>query len=168
MNEYIKRAYMRIGVVSLLVLAVALIVFGVVRNSRGASLTYFAQHANPASIETEIEDVVVGNGKEIVAGAKVSVDYVGLLTNGSAFDTSREDWAKEYGIFTQGRTYSPYELTVGSGQVIRGWDEGLLGMKEGGVRRLAIPASKAYGKDGNGTIPGNSMLIFEINLIKVE
>jgi len=168
MNEYIKRTYMRIGVVSLLVLAVALITFGVVRNSKGASLTYFAQHANPASIETAIEDVIVGSGKEVVVGSKVSVDYVGLLTNGTAFDTSREEWAKEYGILTQGRTYAQYELIVGSGQVIRGWDEGLMGMKEGGVRRLAIPASKAYGKDGNGTIPGNSMLIFEINLIKVD
>ena len=102
-------------------------------------------------------DEKVGDGKEAKAGDTVSVHYTGTLTNGKKFDSSRD----------RGK---PFEFPLGAGRVIKGWDEGVAGMKEGGKRKLTIPADLAYGSReiGDGLIPANSTLIFEVELVKVK
>ena len=87
----------------------------------------------------------------------MTVQYVGSLTNGTIFDASAKHGT------------SGFTFTLGAGQVIKGWDEGLVGMKEGGKRKLIIPASLAYGSQAVGNvIPANSTLIFEVELVKVQ
>ncbi len=107
--------------------------------------------------ELKSEDLVVGTGAEAKAGDTVTVQYVGQLTNGQVFDASRN----------HGNT--GFTFTLGAGQVIQGWDMGVLGMKEGGKRKLTIPSNLAYGNQdvGGGLIPANSTLIFEVELVKV-
>jgi len=102
-----------------------------------------------------IDDIKVGDGAEVKAGDKVSVHYIGTLQDGSEFDNSK-------------KRGQPFEFTVGGGQVIKGWDEGLLGMKVGGQRILVIPPDKAYGEAGVGPIPPNSTLVFAIELIEIK
>lgn len=107
--------------------------------------------------EMQSTDVVVGTGVEAVAGKKVTVEYVGTLTNGTKFDASKD----------HGKAFT---FTLGAGQVIKGWDQGVLGMKVGGKRNLVIPPDLAYGATGTpgGPIPPNATLHFEIELLKVE
>ncbi len=102
-----------------------------------------------------VDDIKVGEGAEVKAGDKVSVHYIGTLQDGSEFDNSK-------------KRGQPFEFTVGGGQVIKGWDEGLLGMKVGGQRILVIPPEKAYGEAGVGPIPPNSTLVFAIELIAIK
>lgn len=102
-----------------------------------------------------IEDVVVGSGAEAVAGKKVTAHYVGTLTNGTQFDSSVDRGA-------------PFSFVLGAGQVIQGWDKGIVGMKVGGKRTLTIPPELAYGENGIGPIPPNSTLIFDVELLAVE
>lgn len=102
-----------------------------------------------------IEDVKVGTGAEAVSGKRVTVHYVGTLTNGSKFDSSRDRGTG----FTFG---------LGAGQVIKGWDQGVAGMKVGGVRKLTIPPELGYGERGfPPVIPANSTLLFEVELLSV-
>ncbi|MEY3219200.1 MAG: hypothetical protein RIT27_557 [Pseudomonadota bacterium] len=102
-----------------------------------------------------IEDVVVGAGAEAISGKRVTVHYVGTLTDGSKFDSSRDRG--------QGFTFN-----LGAGQVIRGWDQGVAGMKIGGIRKLTIPPELGYGARGfPPVIPANSTLIFEIELLDI-
>ena len=104
-----------------------------------------------------VQDEVVGTGAEAKAGDSVTVNYVGALTNGTVFDAS-----KNHG--DQGFTFA-----LGRGQVIKGWDLGVAGMKVGGKRRLLIPAALAYGAQSPGAgIPANSDLIFDVELLKVR
>ena len=100
----------------------------------------------------EIWDAKEGEGEAVKAGATVTVHYTGWLTNGKEFDSSFGD--------------KPVSFPLG--KVIKGWQEGIPGMKPGGVRRLKIPAELGYGKDGtpDGAIPGNATLVFEVKLIK--
>lgn len=101
-------------------------------------------------------DETVGSGAEATAGKKVSVNYVGTLTNGTKFDSSYD-------------RNQPFSFTLGSGQVIKGWDDGVVGMKVGGKRKLVIPADLAYGDSSpSAAIPPNSTLVFEIELLGVE
>lgn len=103
----------------------------------------------------QIEDLKVGTGAEAKAGQNVSVHYVGTLTNGSKFDSSRDRG-------------SPFEFRLGAGQVIKGWDQGVAGMKVGGLRKLTIPPDMGYGARGfPPVIPGNSTLVFEVELLGV-
>ena len=103
----------------------------------------------------EIEEVKVGTGAGADAGKKVTVHYVGTLTNGSKFDSSRD-------------RNEGFSFKLGAGQVIRGWDEGVAGMKVGGVRKLTIPPGLAYGAAGfPPVIPPNSTLVFEVELLSV-
>jgi FKBP-type peptidyl-prolyl cis-trans isomerase len=103
----------------------------------------------------EVVDLVVGQGAEAVAGKRVSVHYTGTLTNGSKFDSSLD----------RGK---PFEFQLGAGQVIKGWDQGVAGMKVGGKRKLTIPADLGYGARGfPPVIPPNSTLVFEVELLGV-
>jgi peptidylprolyl isomerase len=109
--------------------------------------------APPAKLETK--DLIVGTGQEAKAGDSVTVNYVGVLyKGGKEFDSS---WKRK----------EPFGFTLGKGQVIAGWDQGIAGMKVGGRRELIIPASLAYGSKGTATIPPNSELVFVVDLLAV-
>ena len=105
----------------------------------------------------KVEDLITGTGPAAKSGDKISVRYVGTLyDNGKEFDSS---WK---------RGKAPFQLTLGQGQVIQGWDQGLVGMKVGGRRRLTIPPDLAYGAQGQPpTIPANATLVFDVDLTKV-
>ncbi|MDD2657518.1 MAG: FKBP-type peptidyl-prolyl cis-trans isomerase [Candidatus Pacebacteria bacterium] len=107
--------------------------------------------------ELMMKDTVVGTGAVATAGDSVTVNYVGALTNGTIFDASANHGS------------AGFTFTLGAGQVIKGWDEGVAGMKEGGKRTLLIPAALAYGSQSPGAgIPANSDLVFEVELLKVQ
>ena len=106
--------------------------------------------------ELIIEDLKVGEGNAVAQYNIVTVNYTGWLTDGTKFDSS----------LNPGRT--PFRFTVGGGQVIKGWDEGLIGMKVRGKRKLTIPPSMGYGNQDMGDIPPNSTLVFEIDLLIIE
>ena len=102
-----------------------------------------------------IEELVVGSGAAAAAGQKVSVHYTGWLTNGTKFDSSKDRG-------------DPFVFSLGRGQVIKGWDEGVAGMKVGGKRKLTIPSALGYGARGAaGVIPPNATLVFEVELLAV-
>jgi FKBP-type peptidyl-prolyl cis-trans isomerase FkpA len=102
------------------------------------------------------QDIKEGTGELARAGQTVSVHYTGWLTNGTKFDSSKD----------RGQ---PFEFPLGGGRVIKGWDEGVRGMKVGGVRRLTIPPELGYGPRGaGGVIPPNATLVFEVELLKVS
>jgi FKBP-type peptidyl-prolyl cis-trans isomerase len=102
-------------------------------------------------------DTVVGTGAEAVPGSTVNVQYVGMLPDGTVFDASSNHGGQ------------PFTFTLGAGQVIPGWDQGLVGMKVGGKRQLVIPPDMAYGAGGvPGAIPPNATLIFDVELVGVE
>jgi FKBP-type peptidyl-prolyl cis-trans isomerase len=106
--------------------------------------------------KVEITDLVVGTGAEAATGKSVSVNYTGTLTNGVVFDSSF-------------KRNEPFTLTLGAGQVIPGWEQGLQGMKVGGTRVLTIPSELAYGPQGAGNlIPPNATLVFQIELLDVK
>ena len=105
--------------------------------------------------ELMIEDIQVGDGAEASAGKTVSVHYTGTLLNGTKFDSSVD----------RGQ---PFEFPLGQGRVIKGWDEGVAGMKVGGKRKLTIPPSMGYGSRAAGAIPPNSTLVFEVELLGVK
>lgn len=106
--------------------------------------------------ELKIEDIKEGVGQAVKDGDTVGVNYTGTLISGTKFDSS----------YDRGQVF---KFTVGAGQVIQGWEKGLIGMKEGGLRKLTIPSSMAYGQQGiPGTIPSNTPLVFEIELISIE
>jgi FKBP-type peptidyl-prolyl cis-trans isomerase FkpA len=108
----------------------------------------------------QYQDVSVGEGAEAAAGQHVTVHYTGWLRNddgtaGNKFDSSKD-------------RNDPFEFKLGAGHVIRGWDEGVQGMKVGGTRRLTIPADLGYGARGaGGVIPPNATLIFDVELLAV-
>lgn len=105
----------------------------------------------------KVEDLIAGKGPAAKTGDKISVRYVGVLYDtGKEFDSS---WK---------RGKAPFQLTLGQGQVIQGWDKGLVGMKVGGRRRLTIPPDLAYGAQGQPpTIPANATLVFDVDLTKI-
>lgn len=100
-------------------------------------------------------DVKVGTGAEAVSGKEVTVHYVGTLDDGTKFDSSRDRG-------------TPFTFALGAGQVIKGWDLGVAGMKVGGIRTLVIPANLAYGNQAVGSIPPGSTLHFEVELLGVK
>ena len=102
-----------------------------------------------------MEELVVGTGAEAKSGQDVSVHYTGWLTNGKKFDSSKDRG-------------DPFVFPLGQGHVIKGWDEGVQGMKVGGKRKLTIPSALGYGARGaGGVIPPNATLVFEVELLGV-
>ena len=100
-------------------------------------------------------DIKLGTGEEAKPGSKVKVHYTGWLTTGKKFDSSIG--------------HQPYEFTLGQGEVIKGWDEGVTGMKVGGKRQLRIPPELAYGEDGHPPqVPSNVTLIFDVQLVSLK
>ena len=109
----------------------------------------------PLPTELVAADIVVGTGAEAVPGSTVTVNYTGALPDGTVFDSS------------VGR--GPFTFGLGAGQVIRGWDQGVAGMKVGGKRRLVIPPDMAYGNQAvGGVIPANATLLFDVELVAVQ
>ena len=103
----------------------------------------------------EYEDIRIGEGKIAQAGQRVTVHYTGWLTDGTKFDSSKD-------------RNDPFQFSLGAGEVIRGWDEGVQGMQVGGVRKLTIPATLGYGARGAGSaIPPHATLVFEVELLAV-
>jgi FKBP-type peptidyl-prolyl cis-trans isomerase len=102
-----------------------------------------------------VEDLAVGTGATAVNGDTVTVHYVGTLTNGTKFDSS----------YDRGTPLGPFRL--GAGQVIPGFEQGIVGMRIGGKRRITIPPSLGYGNQAVGSIPPNSTLIFEVDLVTI-
>jgi FKBP-type peptidyl-prolyl cis-trans isomerase len=111
--------------------------------------------AAQAAPKVDMQDSVVGKGAEAVNGKAVTVHYTGTLKDGTKFDSSVD--RKE-----------PFTFTLGAGQVIKGWEQGILGMKVGGKRKLTIPPELAYGANAVGAIPANSTLIFDVELLEVK
>lgn len=105
--------------------------------------------------ELLLQDVKLGTGREALSGNVVVVHYTGKLTNGKVFDSSLD-------------RKQPFSFRLGGGQVILGWEKGILGMKEGGKRKLTIPPKYGYGGRAVGPIPANSTLLFEVELLQVR
>jgi FKBP-type peptidyl-prolyl cis-trans isomerase len=107
------------------------------------------------SIQIQSEDIIVGDGTELISGQEGTFHYTGSFENGDVFDTSKGK--------------SPFTCTIGAGEVIPGWDMGIPGMKIGGTRKLTIPYQLAYGERGiPGAIPPKSTLIFVVELLGVK
>jgi FKBP-type peptidyl-prolyl cis-trans isomerase len=106
--------------------------------------------------QLQIQDELVGTGEVAKAGDILTVHYTGKLPDGTTFDSSYN-------------RNEPFRFTLGAGMVIKGWDEGMVGMKVGGKRILIVPPDYGYGENGvPGVIPGNSTLIFEVELLKIS
>jgi len=110
---------------------------------------------NPPAGGLVVEEVKAGDGPVATTGKVVSVNYTGKLTDGTKFDSS----------YDRGQ---PIEFPLGSGRVIKGWDQGLEGMKVGGKRKLTIPPQLGYGERGMGPIPPNATLVFDVELMGVR
>lgn len=102
-----------------------------------------------------VDTVTVGEGEPVEEGDTITVHYVGTVVSGQEFDNSRE-------------RNQPFTFTVGEGDVISGWDEGVVGMRPGGSRILVIPSEMGYGAEGYGPIPGGATLLFAVELLSIE
>jgi FKBP-type peptidyl-prolyl cis-trans isomerase FkpA len=152
------------GIVVALAVAIVALFFGLlplsgpatesITNAQNASTTMPTDTATDTQLI--MNDEIISTGATATSGDSVTVNYVGTLTDGTVFDASANH-------ATTGFTF-----TLGVGQVIPGWDQGIVGMREGGKRKLVIPSSLAYGPQGQGSIPPNATLIFEVELLKVQ
>jgi len=127
------------------------------RSSSQDAATFEAVAETPGDTESGflVQDLVLGEGGEVVVGDILTVHYVGALSDGRIFDSS----------LSRG---TPIQFVIGVGQVIAGWDRGVVGMRVGGIRRLVIPPSLAYGNQAVGPIPANSTLVFEVELLEIS
>ena len=134
------------------------LVSGLFINGNKTQNTTMQQPASSTSqtSQVQIQDTVVGTGDVAVAGKQITVNYTGVFQDGTKFDSSLD----------KGRT--PFTFTLGAGQVIKGWDIGVEGMKVGGKRIIVVPPALGYGSTAYGPIPANSTLIFEVDLLGVK
>lgn len=142
------------GIVAILVLAIAgVLVLGLKGSKTNIEEKPLTVTNTNQTTSLKIEDLTEGTGKAAESGDTLTVNYKGTLLNGTQFDSS----------YDRGQ---PFKFTLGAGQVIAGWDQGVLGMKIGGKRKLTIPPELGYGSRGAGAdIPPNSTLIFEVELL---
>ena len=141
------------------------VMFLFAQSKKSADTKKSAAQSGPAKVTGEPKtttsgvqywDIKQGTGAEATAGKTVTVHYTGWLTSGKKFDSSRD-------------RNEPFDFTLGAGQVIKGWDEGVAGMKVGGKRQLKIPPAAGYGAQGAGNvIPPNATLIFDVELLGVK
>jgi FKBP-type peptidyl-prolyl cis-trans isomerase len=129
--------------------------FGLFNNNQANENIVMQEERSLPVSGVDIEDVTVGTGETAEVGDVLTVHYVGTLTSGKVFDSSVDRG-------------TPFSFTLGQGRVIRGWEEGMVGMKVGGTRRLYIAPDFGYGASGVGAIPPNSTLIFDVELLDVE
>jgi peptidylprolyl isomerase len=145
-------------IASVAVIAVVVGAMFVLRGAEPKSSTSSEATPNASSSPSaglKSTDEVVGTGTEAVTGKTVSVHYTGTLQDGTKFDSSRD-------------RNQPFEFRLGQGEVIKGWDQGVVGMKVGGKRKLVIPPDLGYGSQDKGTIPPNSTLLFDVELLEVK
>ena len=141
-----------------IVVFVAIFVVGFVFIFGGNIIPMFTSNAQKMTDEQPkllVQDRLVGTGDIAISGSRVVVQYTGRFVDGKVFDSS----------VARGE---PFQFVLGSGQVIKGWDQGIVGMKVGGKRVLTVPPELGYGTNNYGPIPGNSTLIFDVELLKVE
>ena len=117
--------------------------------------------APSVNVPFTVTDLTVGTGATATNGRSLTVDYTGWL-----YDVGAPD--NKGAVFDTSIGRQPFVLTLGAGQVIQGWDQGLVGMQVGGLRRLVIPPALGYGQQGTGSIPPNATLIFDVELISVQ
>jgi len=125
-------------------------------NRRSTTLKELIMSATTSPSGLIIEDLTVGEGEIATSGQRVTVHYTGWLQDGEKFDSSKD-------------RDDPFEFALGAGRVIKGWDEGVQGMKVGGSRKLIVPPALGYGARGaGGVIPPNATLVFEVELLDIE
>lgn len=122
------------------------------QNGAQAILAEIQQTGTVADLR--VQEITDGAGEVVAPGDTLTVQYIGVLPDGTVFDS------------TDAHGGTPFVFTIGAGKVIQGWERGLLGMREGGRRLLAVPPALGYGAQANGVIPANSTLIFDVQLLK--
>jgi len=146
----------------LLLVVFAYFVFGLsgTPGSTSSQSTTDTQQVSPqqtnSNAKLQITDEKIGTGAAVKKGDTVDIKYTGTLTNGTIFDSTDKHGG------------TPFETQIGVGQVIAGWDQGIIGMKVGGKRKLVIPPSLGYGDQSVGSIPANSTLIFQVELVSIK
>ena len=146
----------RIASIVIVVVAIALIAFFALQKQKTNPVATGGGNMVTTQTGLQYQDLVIGNGAEAVAGKSVTVHYTGTLQDGTKFDSSVD-------------RNQPFTFTLGAGQVIPGWDEGVAGMKVGGKRKLVIPPDLAYGAQGYPpVIPADATLTFEVELLEVK
>lgn len=133
-------------------------IFGIAQGAQNQATTQkvaVSDATSDVSGAIEVEDSLVGTGQPVKAGDTVSVHYIGALADGSTFDSS----------YDRGE---PISFTVGAGQLIKGFDQGVVGMQVGGKRKITIPPDLGYGAEQIGSIPANSILVFDVELISIK
>jgi len=156
MKEIKRNEMIAVAVSVAFVLVILLIgILNSLSNSSVSQKNSVTTETNMEQFELMVKDIVVGDGEEAVAGMAITAHYVGRLDDGTVFDSSVQRG-------------TPFTFVLGVGQVIKGWDIGVVGMKVGGKRELIIPANLAYGDRAIGAIPANSTLHFEVELLGVS
>ena len=147
--------------ISLIIGILVLVVFAYfILGLNGSSTTQTSTQPSPQTLTSstdtlQIQDEKIGTGSAVKKGDTVQINYVGTLENGTKFDASADHGG-------------PFSTQIGVGQVIKGWDEGIIGMKVGGKRKLVIPPSLGYGDQAVSSIPSNSTLIFQVELVGIK
>jgi FKBP-type peptidyl-prolyl cis-trans isomerase len=140
----------------LVLMLFAYFIFGFSGTANTNQMQQVTPTQSTSSDKLQIIDEKIGTGTAVKKGDTVDINYVGTLTDGTKFDASADHGG------------APFETQIGVGQVIKGWDEGIIGMKVGGKRKLIIPPSLGYGDQAAGSIPPNSTLIFQVELVGIK